>query len=250
MPDAFASTFARGLRLLESFNADAPRMTLSQLATATGVDRAVARRLVMTLVQLGYARQTGRSFELTPQVLSLGHAFLSSHGWGSRLTPALDALSIELSETVSISVWSGKKVLTIARSNAAGRHMVLGTPDGELPLHASSAARVLLSELPEDRARSLLQQMDRRQFTAHTLTRIEDILASIRHCRRDGHLIAREELEIGLVAVSVPLRGHDATIIGALNLSSQVNRASDATWEQTILRTMKRSADTLTSSLP
>ncbi|MEZ5653879.1 MAG: IclR family transcriptional regulator C-terminal domain-containing protein [Burkholderiaceae bacterium] len=250
MSEAFASTFARGLRLLESFTAEAPRMTLAQLAEATGLDRAVARRLVMTLVQLGYARQAGRSFELTPQVLSLGHAFLASHGWGSRLNRDLDALSVELSETVSVSVWSGKKVLTIARSNAAGRHMILGTPDGELPLHASSAARVLLSALPEDQVRELLQRTARPRFTEHTLTRIDDIIDSIRRCRRDGHLIAREELELGLVAASVPLHDQQATLIGTLNVSSHVSRVGTDQWAHTVLQALKRTAATLSASVP
>ncbi|MEZ5659890.1 MAG: IclR family transcriptional regulator C-terminal domain-containing protein [Burkholderiaceae bacterium] len=245
MPDAFASTFARGLRLMESFSADAPRMTLSQLARATELDRAVARRLVMTLVELGYARQSGRHFELTPQVLSLGHAFLASHGWGSRLTADLDALSIEVAETVSVSVWSGSKVLPIARSNAAGRHMVLGTPDGSLPIHASTSARVLLCELPQARIRELLLATERPRFTEHTLTRIDDILASIQRCRLDGHLIAREELELGLVAASVPLRDHQGTIIGALNLSSHVSRADTPNWEAGVLQAMKRAAAAL-----
>ncbi len=89
---AFVSSFARGLKVIESFGPDNRSMTVAEVAERTGVDRAVARRLLLTLVHLGFVHVHERRFELTTHVLRLAYSFLSSAGLGASLQPFLDDL--------------------------------------------------------------------------------------------------------------------------------------------------------------
>lgn len=247
--NAFSSTFARGLSVIEAFGPTSPRMSLSELAEQTGLDRAVARRLILTLVDLGYAKKTGRTFELTPQILSLGHSFLSSHGFGTLMTRELDRLSIEIGETVSVSVWSGKSVTTIARSNAAGRHVVTDSLGTSLPLHASAAGRVLIAGLPMNEIERLLKNTDLKRFTANTLVKPSDVLASIERFRQRGWLISDEELEIGLLSAAVPLRDASGNILASLNVSSQTSRTTKDQLENSVIPKMTEAAVSLTAHI-
>ena len=217
-------------------------MTLSDLSNSTGLDRAVVRRLANTLVEKGYATKEGRTYELTPRILAPGHAFMASYGWGLHLAEKLDTLSRELGETVSLSVWSGTRAVTLARSNAAGRHLTVAYPEGGLPINASTAARMLMSDLPLAEIEAVIEMSRSEALTSHTLTEASDILRSIDTCRRDGHIVAREELEIGLIAMSVPVRDDKKRIVAALNVSTHTSRMSEARLSDTVLPSMKRAA--------
>lgn len=243
--NAFSSTFARGLSVIEAFGLTNPRMSLSEIAGKTELDRAVARRLIITLVELGYAKKTGRTFELTPQILSLGHSFLSSHGFGTLMTRDLDRLSIEIAETVSVSVWSGKNVTTIARSNAAGRHVVTDSLGTSLPIHASAAGRVLISALPQHEIMRLLEDADLNRFTSNTLTSPSEVLESIEIYRRSGWLISNEELEIGLISAAIPLRDAMGNVLASLNVSSQTSRMTKRRLEQEVIPKMVAASSSL-----
>ena len=67
-PD-FIEALARGLGVIRAFQPRQPVMTLTAVADATGLARPTARRILLTLEQLGYVRAAGRGFELTPRVL-------------------------------------------------------------------------------------------------------------------------------------------------------------------------------------
>jgi IclR family pca regulon transcriptional regulator len=247
----FVSGFARGLRVIEAFGAGRPRMSLGDVSAATGFDRAVARRLLSTLVELGYARLEGRVFELTPQILRLGYAFLSSHGLGSLLGGALDSLSLKISETVSVSVMADLEVKIIARSNAAGRHVTSDIGGGtSLPLHASAAGRVLLSSLDDDEVKRRLDLLEMRRFTTRTVTDREQVLASIRACRQAGYLVSDQELEDGLLSASVPIRDRFGNTIASLNVSSHSSRMTAGQLERKIVPELKIAAKELGKMMP
>ena len=107
----FVTAFARGLSVIEAFGPEHARMSVAEVAQRVGRDRAVTRRLLHTLVELGFARTDGRQFELTPKVLRLGYSFLASVGLDSTLKPSLEELSREIQESVSVSVLDGDEVV-------------------------------------------------------------------------------------------------------------------------------------------
>ena len=88
----------RGLAVIRAFDAAHPELTLSDVARSCDLTRAAARRFLLTLVDLGYVRTDGRLFSLTPRVLELGYAFLSSLTLPEIAEPHLEQLVAEVHE--------------------------------------------------------------------------------------------------------------------------------------------------------
>src|SRR5581483_11456974 len=100
----FVRSLERGLAVIRAFDAEHPALTLSEVARATGLTRAAARRFLHTLVELGYVRNNGRLFALRPRVLELGYAYLSSLGLPEIALPHLETLVTTVHESSSVSV--------------------------------------------------------------------------------------------------------------------------------------------------
>src|SRR5712672_2946908 len=89
----FMLTLAKGLAVLGLFGRHRPTMTLAQAAQAVDLSRATARRVLHTLVGLGYVEQNGRQFALSPRIMRLGFAYISSQSWVDRAVPLMKTLS-------------------------------------------------------------------------------------------------------------------------------------------------------------
>ncbi|MFT4078472.1 IclR family transcriptional regulator C-terminal domain-containing protein [Rhodomicrobium sp.] len=226
----FVTAFARGLSVIQAFGPESPRMTLAEVATRTGLDRAVARRLLLTLVDLGLAAVVNeRKFELTPRILSLGFSYFSSIGFDRSLQPYLDQLSRLVGETISVSVLDGEDVLFLARSDAAGRRMVyLAKLEDRIPAYLSSSGRLLLSDLSDAELSAYLHRIERRAYTANTITDPDQLMAVIREAGRNNYAVIDQELEDGILGASVILRDRRGNAVAALNMSSHVGRLDKA----------------------
>src|SRR5262245_11199151 len=195
----FVASFARGLDVIRCFGPDHRRQTLTEVAERTGLTRATARRFLLTLAELGLARSDGKYFELTPAVLDLGHAYLSSLNVWDALQPALDAVPRDLDESSSAAVRSGTEIRDIAR--AASRHRILsinlriGT---RLPAHATSMGQVLIAQSEPAATSAYFRQAKLRSFTPHTLAGREALTARLAQVRQQGYAVCDQELEEGL----------------------------------------------------
>jgi IclR family transcriptional regulator, pca regulon regulatory protein len=248
---AFVSSFARGLKVIESFGPDNRTMTVAEVAERTGVDRAVARRLLLTLRDLGFVHVHERRFELTTHVLRLAYSFLSSAGLGASLQPFLDDLARGLKETVSISVLDETEVVFVARSDIPGRRLAHVVTTGmRLPAFSSASGRVLLAHRPIADVKKLLARTRIVRLTRRTIVNQAEILKAIAAVRRDGHAINREETEDGLIGIAVPLFNRAGLMVAALNASTSTTRADEARLLTEILPRLKATAGQLTSMLP
>lgn len=162
--DSYVQSFARGLSVIRTFDTHHARQTLTEVAKRCGLTRAGARRILLTLQTLGYVRSEGRLFELTPKILDLGFAYLSSQPLWRFAEPVAIQLANDLRESVSIAVLDGDDVVFVLR---APLRKILSDPMGigsRLPAWATATGRVLLASLPvEDRETRLAQvQLARR----------------------------------------------------------------------------------------
>jgi IclR family pca regulon transcriptional regulator len=112
-------SFERGLAVIRSFDAEHPERTLSEVADACGLTRAAARRLLLTLLDLGYVHQDGRLFRLTPRVLELGYSYLAGITLPQIAEPHLEQLVEQVRESSSLCVLDGDDVVYVARSPPA-----------------------------------------------------------------------------------------------------------------------------------
>lgn len=213
----FIASFGKGLRVLESFGADHPRQSITDVAEATGFDRATARRCLLTLHALGYADYDGKFFTLTPRVLRLGTGALAALPLSQIVQPWLDQLSEQIGQSCSVSILDDTEIVYIARA-AQRRVMSIGLlPGSRLPAHCTSMGRLLLAALPEPEARAVIERSDLSPRTVHSRTTPEEVWAEIVKARSQGYCIADQEVELGLRSLAVPVMNSRGRVVAALN---------------------------------
>ena len=224
-PD-FVQSLERGLSVIRAFDGDHAELTLSEVAAATGVTRAAARRFLLTLAELGYVRSEGRYFSLTARVLELGYAYLSSLSLPEVAEPHLEALVTEVNESSSVSVLDGQDVVYVARVPTSRIMTVVISVGTRFPAYATSMGRVLLAGLPEPDLESYLDSVRLVPLTPRTVSSIAALRGELTRVRVQGYALVNQELEDGLRAIAAPIRDRTGRVIAALNVSAHASRTS------------------------
>jgi len=216
-PTDFIASLAKGLRVIECFGAQAPRLSISDVSAKTGLDRATARRCLLTLHAEGYADYDGKFFTLTPKTLRLGMAALASLPLSQIVQPWLDQLTEQINESCSVSVLDGTEIVYIARA-AQKRVMSVGLmPGSRLPAHCTSMGRVLLAAEADLDVEKILNVSELSPRTPFSLTDPRDILTRIREVRQTGYAVIDQEVEIGLRSIAVPIIDSHGKTVASLN---------------------------------
>lgn len=248
--DSYVQSFARGLEVIRSFSAAAPRQTLTDVAVRTGLTRAGARRILLTLQTLGYVESDGKLFSLTPRILDLGFAYLSSMPMWNLAEPVMEALVEQVQESCSIAVLEGTDIVYVMRvSTRKIMRNSLGV-GSRLPAWCTSMGRMLLAGRSDEEVLALLQASEIEARTRHTLTDPQAILAKVRQARRQGWCLVNQELEEGLVSLAAPLVYRSGRIIAAMNISGQANRTSARQMQDAMLGPLLAAAQELSQRLP
>ncbi|MBL0419933.1 helix-turn-helix domain-containing protein [Ramlibacter sp. AW1] len=233
--DGYVQSFARGLEVIRSFSAAAPRQTLTEVASRTGLTRAGARRILLTLQALGYVHGDGKLFSLTPRILDLGFAYLSSMPIWNLAEPVMEALVEEVKESCSAAVLEGTDIVYVLRVPTR-KIMSIGLGVGSrLPAYCTSMGRMLLAGLPDEDVARLLASTDLRACTRHTITDAAALLARVRQARRQGWCLVNQELEEGLVSMAAPVVNGAGQFVAALNISGQANRTTPRQMQELLL---------------
>lgn len=238
----------RGIAVLRSFDAENSGQTLSDVARRTGLTRATARRLLLTLVNLGYANTDGRVFSLTPAVLDIGYAYISSLNIQQIAQPFLEELSERVRESASISVLDGKDIVYVARVPTT-RIMTIALGLGtRLPAHCTSMGRVMLASLePQELRTRLTAPLE--PMTDRTITKIAALKTELAVIAEQGWALVDQELELGLRSIAAPLRDSGGRVIAALNLSTHAGRTPVEEVHSTFLPALLETAHDLNEAL-
>ncbi len=222
----FVQSLSRGISVIRSFSADTPRQTLSDVARTTGLTRATARRLLLTLEELGYVRNDGRFFELTARILDIGYSYVASLNLNDIAQPFLESFSEAVRESSSVSVLDDTDIVYIARVPTKRIMTVAIGLGSRFPAYQTSMGRVLLAEQQDDDVMELFSRSDRSQTTEHTVVTGEALLEQLHAVRQQGWALVDQELEIGVRSLAAPLRDAAGTAIAAMNVSTHVGRTS------------------------
>ena len=212
--------------MLEAFNADRPAMTLADMSRATGLTRATVRRLLLTLVALGFVCTDGRTFELTPRVLDLGFAYVSSLQLPDIAQPFMEALSDRVHESVSASVLDGSQIVYVARVNTQrimGISLAIGS---RLPAAWTSMGRVLLAGLNDPQLEEFLDELVVSGPTQQSINNVEALRSEIHTVRSQGYALIDQELEEGIRSVAAPLRDRRGRTLAAINVGTHAARVT------------------------
>ena len=220
----FVQSFERGLAVIRAFDGHHPELTLSDVARSTGLTRAAARRFLLTLADLGYVRTDGRWFTLSPRILELGYAYLSSASLPEVAEPHLERLVAEVHESSSVSVLDGEDIVYVARVPTSRIMTVSINVGTRFPAYATSMGRVLLAALDDAALDAYLAGVELRPLSPRTTTSPEALRAELAKVRRQGWALVDQELEEGLRSVAAPIRDRAGSAVGAVNLSAHASR--------------------------
>lgn len=216
-PD-FIEALARGLDVLRSFSPDRPSMSLSQVAAAANLARPTARRILLTLAELGYVRSSDGGHTLTPRVLELGMAYVGSLGLWDLARPHLEELVAQTGESSSMAQLDGSDIVYVARvavPKLIGLRVDIGT---RFPAIATSQGKVLLAALDDADALAVLAEPSRSSLAVPTPP-ADDVLAALSEIRRRGWAAADQELAPGVRSIAVPVADGHGIVRATMNVT-------------------------------
>ena len=225
-PREFVQGLQRGFAVIKAFAADASRLTIADVAERTGLPRAVARRYLFTLSELGYVVQNGAQFALTPRVLDLGFTYLSTVDVATVAQPSMETVAERLHESCSVSVLDGVECVYVARV-AAKRIMSINLALGSrLPAHATSMGKVLLANLTPDQLDRYFATAALPRLTKRTICTEPALREALQDVRARGWAFADQESEDGVRTVAAPLYNRTLTVQAAINVAGHASRVS------------------------
>jgi IclR family transcriptional regulator, pca regulon regulatory protein len=235
--------------VIKAFGPDRERLSLSEVARATGLTRAATRRFLLTLVKLGYVRNDGREFSLRPRVLELGYAYLSGLGMPEVAAPHLEELVAKVRESSSISVLDGDHIVYVARVPTKRIMTVSISVGTRFPAYATSMGRVLLAGMSQEDLGRYLAEADLAPITARTVADPDRLREIIGDVAKQGYAIVDQELEEGLRAVAAPIHGAGGVVTAAINLSAHASRVSMAAMRTELLPALQETARRIEADL-
>lgn len=224
-PD-FIEALARGLEVITAFEPGRPAMTLAEVASATGLARPTARRILLTLAELGFVRAEGAGFTLTPRVLDLGVAYVRSQGLWDIARPHMEALSAETGESCSVAQLDGSDIVYVARV-AVPKIVALAVQIGtRFPALQTSLGKVLLAALEPAAVDEVLTEPTRSGLTPRWQPDRAEREAALREVRARGWALTDQQLALGIRSVAAPLRDGSGRVVGALNVNTHAAETS------------------------
>jgi IclR family transcriptional regulator, pca regulon regulatory protein len=245
----FVQSLERGLAVIRAFDAEHRLLSLSEVAAATGLSRAAARRFLHTLVHLGYMQNSGGRFALRPKILELGYAYLSSLTLPEVAMPHLEELVEQVRESSSVSELDGEDVVYIARVPTKRIMRVTINVGTRFPAYATSMGRVLLAAKPDEWLDKYLSSVKLRGLTDHTITSPAGLRQELHKIRGRGWALVDQELEEGLRSLAAPIRDAEGTVIAAVNVSTHAGRRSLESVVQDMLRPLLTTAERIERDL-
>jgi IclR family pca regulon transcriptional regulator len=219
---------AKGLDVIRAFTREQPTLTLSEVAAATGLSAATARRCLHTLEELGYVTRSGRSFLLRPKVLELGSAYLDSMNIEAITRNFLEDMALKTGDSAAVAVLDGTEIVYVARASLRMLLRLEAHVGSRFPAYPTSMGRVLLAGLSRERLAHYFETARFEALTEHTVTDRGRLEQLIDECRRNGYAAVEDELAFGVVAVAVPIVDHAGRVVAALNSSGHSRKLSKA----------------------
>ena len=245
----FLSTLDKGLRVLTCFTRDNPRMSLSEVARATDLNPAVARRCLLTLTELDYVGKTGSHFMLRPKVLALSTAFTESFDIDNLIRPTLQQLRSETGDSASFAVMNGSDILYVTHVSTYRVIRTQATTGTRFPALSTSLGRAILSTWSDGDIDAFLFEHPHKTTTRFTVTDPAKLKAAILHAREVGYAFVSDELDYGITSIATPIMLPGGGVIGAINISAATVKVDLSTFAENRLPLLETARTRLTEEL-
>ena len=221
----YITSLERGLRVLRCFSRETPEMTISEISQATGLNPAVVRRCLNTLLHLGYIGKQGKLFLLRAQIMSLGSAYLESMNVEEAFRPSLQELSDSTGDSTSLAVLTGGDIVFLVYvSTAPTIHYHVGVGK-RLPAYVTALGRALLCMQPRQELESYLKNLKLRIYTDRTVDSVGKLRGVLLRAQKQGFACSQGELDPQIVSLAVPIISPEGQAVAAINCSTSTTRA-------------------------
>jgi len=215
----FVQSLDRGLAVIRAFGPGRSRLTLSEIARATGLTPATARRFILTLQRLGYIASDQRHFTLKPKLLELGYAYLASLSWWRHAQTVAERIGGQAGLPCAVGVLDGDAAVFVAYTSATGLPLFGRGIGTRLPAYAAAVGRVLLTGLSRPELDLYFATYPRPALTPHTVTDEMQVRAALQEVSELGYSYSNQDLEIGLASLAVTIRDRDGAVVAGLSIS-------------------------------
>jgi IclR family pca regulon transcriptional regulator len=239
----------RGLAVLQAFSRQHPSLTVSDVSRLAGINRASARRILLTLRNLGHVRSDGRYFSLTPSVLKLGWSYFASLGLDEIARPLMGELTKQVDEACSLATLDPPDIVYIAREYGQHHMTVSGGIGSRLPAHATAVGRTLLAYMREAEIDDYLEHHRLEAYTSQTVTDPHAFKDRLRTITAQGWALVDQELEIGLRSLAAPIFGSARRPVAAMSISSNSARTSLSDLQVRCLPPLLKTAESISTAL-
>ena len=241
----FITSLARGLEVLACFNESTRSMAPADVAAQTGLTRATARRALLTLESIGYMTSDGKTFSLTPKVLALSQAYLSSTQISNHIMAIVKKASISVDETCSFGIRDDNEVIIVARHFSSRLQNLLIEIGTRLPMDVTALGRAILAGLPEQEIDVYLEQLNLQKFTTETIISQAKLKKAIFDVQKKGIAIVDGELNLGTMSIAMPILTKNGDVYGAINFGGTSARFMSIDLEEKILPALKSAATSI-----
>ena len=219
----FVEALARGLEVIRSFDRMHVKQTISQISERTLLARPTVLRLLLTLEELGYVRSQDNHYSLTPKVVDLGMAYVSSLGLYGAAKPHMENLSKEVDQSVSLAELDGSDIVYTGRVEVPKIVSVGVTVGARLPSASTAVGRVLLAAVPDAELHDVLSTPSLSMFIPRNRFTAEQIRPLLHTVREQGWGESDEDLQYGVQAIAAPLHGEDGQVVAAIGLGTHTS---------------------------
>jgi IclR family transcriptional regulator, pca regulon regulatory protein len=235
----------KGLRVIEAFDDDHPRLTATEAAELTGLSRTAARRFLLSLCHFGYAATDGKHFWLAPRVLRLGQSYLGASRLPRLVQPFIQRASMQSGETVNMSVLDGHEVVYMARSNPP-RYVSIGYHVGvRVPAHVVTPGIAILSTFSDDALDAWIARHEFSSFTSHTVTDPAQFRELVQAARALDYWMTHQHLDPGLSGIALALKDRKGECHGAIGMTLQITSYTQEQMIEKLLPLLREAAQAL-----
>lgn len=243
-------SLAKGLAVIRAFGPETPKLTLAEVARATSLTRAGARRVLLTLMAQGYVSIEDRYFRLQPRILELGYSYLASQPWWRPSQKIVERLANELDNPVAAGVVDGDAVTYLVHARPSRFEAFVRSVGTKLPVGISAMGRVILADLPDEALAGRLGGIKLFPLTKATITDHDRLRRAILEARQLGYALIDQELEVGLRSVAVPVRNRTGQVVAAIGVSSSNPGFTATSFVQRFLDPLRDASAEISASLP
>jgi IclR family acetate operon transcriptional repressor len=216
----------RALDLLEALAAAEGEVSITALAARTKLHVSTVHRLLSTLLRRGYVRQNPETsrYYAGAKLATLAEGRSRYGDLRLRVRPILRAITEATRETANLVVLDDLAAAYIETVPSPQVVRLFTQVGNRVPLHATGAGKALLAALPTARRDGLLDRLELRPYTPHTIVDAAALRRALEEIRERGYAMDDEEYDEGVRCVAVPVMATPTELIGALSISAPVNR--------------------------